>query len=37
MMDALLGERREARNAETRRPRLRELSRIGRRKSGIVR
>jgi Glycosyl transferase family 2 len=37
MMDALLGELREARNAGTRRSRLRELFRIGKRKSGIVR
>ena len=37
MMDALLGELREARNAGTRRSRLRELFRIGKKKSGIVR
>ena len=37
MMDALLGELREARNTGTRRSRLRELFRIGKRKSGIVR
>jgi hypothetical protein len=34
MMDALLGEVRETRNARTRRSRLREFFRIGKKKNG---